>query len=128
MKKSRVEEILPLSPLQEGLLFHALYDGQGPDVYTAQMSVDLDGSVDGDVLRSAAEALLRRHANLRAGFRYRRSGQPVQVIPREVVVPWRQVDLSGLPQADREAELTRLLTEDRDHRFDMSRPPLVRFT
>ncbi|WP_203925070.1 condensation domain-containing protein, partial [Rugosimonospora africana] len=69
-----MNDVLPLSPLQEGLLFHALYNGQGPDVYTAHLTVDLDGSVDGDVLRSAAEALLRRHANLRAGFRYRRSG------------------------------------------------------
>ena len=33
----KIEDILPLSPLQEGLLFHALYDAQGPDVYTVQL-------------------------------------------------------------------------------------------
>ena len=39
----RIEDILPLSPLQEGLLFHALYDAQGPDVYTVQLLLELDG-------------------------------------------------------------------------------------
>ena len=33
----QIEDILPLSPLQEGLLFHALYDAQAPDVYTVQL-------------------------------------------------------------------------------------------
>ena len=39
----RIEDILPLSPLQEGLLFHALYDAQAPDVYTVQLELDLEG-------------------------------------------------------------------------------------
>ena len=42
-----LEDILPLSPLQEGLLFHALYDAQGPDVYTVQLVLDLEGPLDG---------------------------------------------------------------------------------
>ena len=38
-----IEDILPLSPLQEGLLFHALYDAQAADVYTVQLDLGLDG-------------------------------------------------------------------------------------
>ena len=41
-----IEDILPLSPLQEGLLFHALYDAQGPDVYTVQLELELEGALD----------------------------------------------------------------------------------
>ena len=40
----QIEDILPLSPLQEGLLFHALYDAQGPDVYTVQLVLGLRGT------------------------------------------------------------------------------------
>ena len=42
----KIEDILPLSPLQEGLLFHALYDAQGPDVYTVQLELELEGLLD----------------------------------------------------------------------------------
>ena len=40
----QIEDILPLSPLQEGLLFHALYDAQAPDVYTVQLVLALAGA------------------------------------------------------------------------------------
>ena len=44
----QIEDILPLSPLQEGLLFHALYDAQAPDVYTVQLVLGLEGPLDDD--------------------------------------------------------------------------------
>src|SRR5262249_8540943 len=42
----RIEDVLPLSPLQEGLLFHALYDAQAADVYTVQLELGLEGALD----------------------------------------------------------------------------------
>ena len=65
---AQIEDILPLSPLQEGLLFHALYDEQAPDVYTVQLMLELEGPLDRDVLQAAVQALLERHGDLRAAF------------------------------------------------------------
>ncbi|MGW2579720.1 condensation domain-containing protein, partial [Streptomyces nondiastaticus] len=121
-----LQDVLPLSPLQEGLLFHAVYDVRTPDTYAVQVAFDLEGPLDARALRTAADGLLRRHANLRAAFRQRGEGRPVQVIPREVALPWREVDLSGT--SDQDPELARLLAEDRARRFDPARPPLLRFT
>ncbi|GHF54238.1 nonribosomal peptide synthetase CepB [Amycolatopsis bartoniae] len=126
MAQSRIEEIWPLSPLQAGLLFHAVYDGEGHDVYIGHWILDLDGPVDADRLRVAWEALLARHAPLRACFRQRRSGETVQIIPRQVELPWRVADLSHLDdpgQAVRE-----LAEEDRTKRFDLAQAPLLRLT
>ncbi len=123
-----LEDVWPLTPLQQGLLFHALHDQQTVDVYTVQHFFDLQGPVDAAALRAAGQALLDRHANLRAGFWHPRSGHPVQVIAREVTLPWRGVDLSGLDAQGREAELARLLTDDRAQRFDPTHPPLLRMT
>src|ERR1700735_1223629 len=64
-----VAEVWPLPPLQEGLLFHALYDADAPDVYTVQHFFDLEGPVDAARLRAAGQGLLERHVNLRAGVR-----------------------------------------------------------
>ncbi|MDU0291331.1 non-ribosomal peptide synthetase [Saccharothrix longispora] len=125
-KKSAVEDVLPLSSLQEGFLFHALYDRDGLDVYTVQMAVELTGPVDVPALRAAADALLRRHANLRVGFRHRGLDRPVQVVRREVRAPWHEVDLTG--SAAPEADYTDLVDAERARRFDMARAPLLRFT
>ncbi|MFI6516695.1 amino acid adenylation domain-containing protein [Spirillospora sp. NPDC050679] len=125
-KQSQLEDILPLSPLQQGLFFHALYD-TGQDVYTAQLVFDLDGPLDTAALRAAAATLLRRHANLRSGFRQRKEGTPVQVVHRQVRLPWEEADLSALPEAEREAEAAAIADRERAAPFDMAKPPLLRF-
>ncbi|WP_156724638.1 non-ribosomal peptide synthetase, partial [Streptomyces apocyni] len=123
-----IQDVLPLTPLQEGLLFHAQFDDEAPDVYTVQFTFDLEGPLDIDVLRSAAGALLERHPNLRAGFHRAGLDRPVQIIPAGVTLPWSEVDLSALDDDARTAELARLLDEDRGRRFDVAAPPLLRFT
>ncbi|MFJ9887220.1 amino acid adenylation domain-containing protein [Streptomyces sp. NPDC091287] len=127
MKKSGPEDILPLSPLQEGLLFHALYDETGSDVYTVQVVLDLGGDLDTTLLRATADALLRRHANLRVGFLHPKQSRPVQAVAREVELPWEEADLRGLGEAERIAERDRVQAEEKAHRFDVARPPLMRF-
>src|SRR6266545_4696068 len=128
MNRVALEDVLPLTPFQEGMLFHALYDEQAVDVYITQLLLHLEGPLDEEVLRAAAEALLRRHQNLRAGFRLRKTGQPMQVIPTEVPLPWQVVDLTAIEPADRDEELARLVAADRLRRFDLATPPALRLT
>ncbi|WP_445529273.1 amino acid adenylation domain-containing protein, partial [Streptomyces cyslabdanicus] len=131
VNQSRIEDLLPLSPLQEGLLFHSQYaqdDDTALDVYTVQIAVDLDGALDTDRLRDAASWLLRRHANLRVGFRRRKNGDPVQVVYRSVELPWSEVDLTDGPADRREERLAELMAADRVRAFDLRRAPLLRFT
>ncbi|MGO4757024.1 condensation domain-containing protein, partial [Streptomyces sp. 2MCAF27] len=127
-KRSNFSDVLPLTPLQEGLLFHAVYEQQADlDVYAIQLVLDLAGPLDAGRLKAAAAALLRRHPNLRAAFRYRKNGDPVQLIPRTVEVPWTETDLRPLDPGERAAEAQRITDEDRVRRFDVHRPPLLRF-
>ncbi|MFE1948821.1 amino acid adenylation domain-containing protein, partial [Streptomyces massasporeus] len=123
----KVSDVLPLSSLQEGLLFHAVYDDQGPDVYVVQLALELEGRVDAPRLRAAGQALLRRHPNLSAGFVTRGTGQPVQVIPAEVELPWHEVDLRAVTDDDRPARLDDVVAGEAARRFDMEQPPLLRF-
>ena len=124
--KPRVEEILPLSPLQEGLLFHGQYDVQGPDVYLVQQVLELAGPLDLAVLHAAGQALLDRHSNLRACFRYGKSARrAVQVIFRRVELTWRVVDVSG---ADDVAGAAAQVAEQDRARFDLAVAPLLRMT
>ncbi|MEV5593673.1 amino acid adenylation domain-containing protein [Streptomyces sp. NPDC052496] len=126
--QGELEDILPLAPLQEGLLFHALYDTAALDLYTLQSAYDLDGDLDAAALREAARTLLRRHAALRAGFWHEGLDEPVQVVPREAELAWHHADLTGTGPEEREARAERIASEDRLRRFDPTRPPLLRFT
>jgi len=122
-----IEDILPLSPLQEGLLFHALYDAQGPDVYTVQLELELEGALDSALLQASLQAVVGRHASLRAGFRHEHLSRPVQVVLPRVVVPWRLIDLSEWDDEEQQRRLTGLVEADRLERFDLADPPLMRF-
>nr|AGS49329.1 long-chain-fatty-acid--CoA ligase [uncultured bacterium esnapd2] len=123
MARSDIADILPLTPLQEGLLFHTLYDEQARDAYLGQHAFELDGDLDVEALRAAAEGVLRMHGNLRASFRYKGLSRTVQVIPRAVAVPWQYIDSSDRPE-----EAERVVAEDRRTRFDVTKGPLLRFT
>ncbi|RLK54869.1 non-ribosomal peptide synthetase [Actinokineospora cianjurensis] len=118
-RKSGLEDVLPLSPLQQGLLFHSEYGTEAEDPYLVQFVLDLDGPLDAAVLRVAAQALIDRHANLRACFRRRKSGEVLAPVPREVELPWRELELD-------ESDWDGVLAADRAERFDLAQAPLLR--
>ncbi|MBZ6172309.1 amino acid adenylation domain-containing protein [Streptomyces olivaceus] len=126
-RKRRTSEFLPLTPLQHGFLVHAEAVPE-VDVHVLQLVADLAGPLDSGALREAVDALTARHPNLRACFRNRRSGEPVQVLPASVAVPWMEADLTGEPASERSRLLDRLTEEDRVRPFDLARPPLLRCT
>nr|WP_276307341.1 non-ribosomal peptide synthetase [Amycolatopsis antarctica] len=121
-----VTDLLPLAPLQEGLLFHAAYDRDRQDTYVVQFRMDVEGELDTAALRAAGDRLLAAHPNLRAAFQHRDSGDAVQVLPSSVTMPWREVDLSESDPEVREDRLERLLADDRAAGFDVAVPPLLR--
>ncbi|MFV2179828.1 amino acid adenylation domain-containing protein [Actinomadura sp. LOL_011] len=121
MNRGDLEDILPLSPLQQGFFFHALFDADDTDVYTAQFVLDLEGPLDVPALRAAARTLLRRHSNLRAAFWHEDLSRPVQVIPRTVEPPWEEVTAADAAEADA------VVARERVRGFDMTAPPLLRF-
>ncbi|MGW4146763.1 amino acid adenylation domain-containing protein, partial [Streptomyces albogriseolus] len=128
MTQSGLADVLPLTPLQEGLLFQVAYAAQagGPDVYTVQLVFDLRGPLDEESLRTAAGALLRRHPNLRAGFWQQNVDRPVQFVPRDVPLPWRRLDLTGLADDEQRLRADDFVAADRAERFDPGAPPLLR--
>ena len=107
-----VADILPLTPLQQGLLFHAnIAHSSGDDVYAVQMDVTLSGRLDRYRLHEAVQAAVQRHPNLVARF-CEQFDEPVQVIPADPVVPWQYVDLSRDTQ-DRDDQIAQLCAAER---------------
>ena len=116
-----VRAVLPLSPLQEGLRFHAVGAAEGSnEVYISQTSLDLFGELDADRLHRAIERAIELVPTVTAGFA-EIGGRMVQVVPADVEVPWRSERVADEDQARLVAD------EEYAARFDASHPPLIRF-
>ena len=90
-----VIDVLPLTPMQQGLLFHSsTTHGNRDDVYAMQLDLTVTGPLDPIRLRNAVHRVVNRHPNLAARF-CEQFDEPVQIIPADPVAPWRFVDLSG---------------------------------
>ena len=90
----RIADVLPLTPLQQGLLFHASTAQGGDDVYAAQLAITVTGALDPHRLRDALHTVVTRHPNVAARFS-RQFDQPVQIIPADPLAPWRYVELDA---------------------------------
>ncbi|MEV6773797.1 amino acid adenylation domain-containing protein [Nocardia sp. NPDC051030] len=113
-------DVLPLSPLQLGLLFLTQVS-EDSDPYLLQWAMELSGVIDLDRLRRAAQVMLDRHAILRTAFGATADGTPVQIVTESVAVPWQVIDT---PDADAGV----LLAAEQSRGFDLAVAPLLRFT
>ena len=98
-RQYEIADVLPLTPLQQGLLFHAgAAAGPGEDVYAVQLEITVSGPLDPHRLGEAVHTVVGRHPHLVARF-CERFGEPVQILPADPVAPWRYVDLDGAPRS-----------------------------
>lgn len=125
MRKEDIQNVYPLSPLQEGMLFHALLHPKA-DAYFQQVRIDLAGDVDEEAFREAWAFLVRRHDVLRTVFVHRNAPQPLQVVLREQALDFATEDIRSLPESEHEAWLTNYQAEERRKPFDLSRDRLLR--
>ena len=123
----RVEDIYPLSPMQEGMLFHGVLAAESP-MYFEQFASAITGSLDEASLRRAWETVIARHAALRTAFFWNDVEQPVQVVFSRVDVPWTSYDWRGLSDSDRASRLDAFPWADRRLGVRLDQPPLMRFT
>ncbi len=122
-----VEDIFPLSPMQQGMLFHSLYSPEA-NMYFEQTCWEVQGAVDEAALRRAWELALERQASLRAAFVWEGVDEPVQVIQRGVALPFDGQTWGDVAEAEREARLEAFLKADRARGFDLAQAPLMRLS
>ncbi|MFJ4709287.1 amino acid adenylation domain-containing protein, partial [Streptomyces anulatus] len=119
-----LHDILPLTPLQEGLYFHTVYDDDATGAYVEQQLLTLDGGVDADRLAAAATRLLTLYPNLAARFTALADGRVVSVVERGRTAPFVTLDRPALT----DEEIRDLAERDRRAGFDLATGPLMRYT
>ncbi|MEM8908412.1 MAG: condensation domain-containing protein, partial [Bacteroidota bacterium] len=125
--KDQVSTIYPLSPVQEGMLFHGLYD-ESSKAYTMQYQFDLNNGVDLEAFKTAFEYVMGNHSILRTAFFADQLSIPVQCVFEKVALPFEVLDYSILHGAALEREIRLFLEQDHQKGFDFSVAPLTRIT
>ncbi|WP_432065179.1 amino acid adenylation domain-containing protein [Streptomyces sp. C10-9-1] len=118
-----LRDVLPLTPLQEGLYFHSVFDEDTAGAYVEQQLLELEGEVDAERLSAAATRLLAVFPNLAARFTALADGRVVSVIEDGRTAPFSTLERPGIT----DTELRALAERDRRAGFDLAEGPLMRY-
>ena len=126
-KRKNIADIYPLSPLQEGILFHTLLSPHS-GVYQPQVCLTLVGSLDISRFKQAWETIIARHQLFRVSFHWEKRDRPFQAVYRQVNLPWEEQDWRDISLDKQEQKLAEFLEVDRKRDFDLKNPPQMRLT
>ncbi|HEY6349470.1 MAG TPA: condensation domain-containing protein, partial [Candidatus Angelobacter sp.] len=125
-KLPNVEDIYPVSPMQQGMLFHGLYQPES-QMYFIQVGCHFEQGFSVRAFQRAWEEVVGRHSVLRTNFLWEGLKEPVQVVRRKVQLPWREEDWRLLEEAEQKRKWKEFVRLDRCAPFHLNQAPLTRF-
>ncbi|MCK4258178.1 MAG: amino acid adenylation domain-containing protein, partial [Halanaerobiales bacterium] len=121
-------DIYPLTPIQEGLLFHNIYDEDSNNYYYEQLCYCFKGKIDVEQLKKAWQIMINRYDVLKAQFFFKDIDRPIQVFAEEINAKIEDFDISNLDKEDQEAFVERFKKQDLQNKFDLSQESPNRLT
>ncbi|MGL4884172.1 MAG: condensation domain-containing protein, partial [Waterburya sp.] len=121
MNKKNIENIYPMTPMQEGILFHTLNAPQ-TGIYVVQSGYQFNHQINLSAFKQAWQQVINQHSVLRTSFHWQQHKEPFQVVYKQVELPWLECRLAD------EEELATWLEKDRQAGFNLNQPPLMRLS
>ncbi|MFA0964360.1 amino acid adenylation domain-containing protein [Roseivirga sp. BDSF3-8] len=117
LSKENIQNIYNLSPMQEGMYFHALLE-EGT-AYVQQVAYRVEGTLQPDLVKKTFEHLTARYDILRTVFVQKSTRDILQVVLREVEVDFAQEDISE--SDSKETALEQIKSREREKPFDLKK-------
>ncbi|MHC5747096.1 MAG: amino acid adenylation domain-containing protein [Nostoc sp.] len=127
VKNKNIEDFYPLSPMQQGILYHSLAAPKSGN-YFEQFSWTLQGKLNITPFHRAWQHVVERHSILRSCFVWEGLKEPVQVVHRQVTLPWEEYNWQHLSPDEQQQKLEVFLQSDRSSGLELTQPPLMRLT
>jgi amino acid adenylation domain-containing protein len=127
MDRKQIEDIYPLSPMQQGMLFDTVYLA-GTGIYVERNAIKLAGALDTAVFERAWAKIVARHPILRTLFLWENRDTPLQVVRKEAALTLQHLDWRSLPADSHQSRLDKFLDDERQNEFDLKQAPLLRLT
>ncbi|WP_414561754.1 MULTISPECIES: amino acid adenylation domain-containing protein [unclassified Anabaena] len=126
-QNKNIESIYPLSPMQQGMLFHTLYTPNS-GMYFEQLICTLHGNLNVAAFHQAWLRVVERHQVLRSLFVWEHGKQPLQVVCKSVKLPWLKLDWQEFSSDEQQRRLEAFLESERQQGFKLDQAPLMRCT
>jgi amino acid adenylation domain-containing protein len=120
-----IEDIYPLSPMQQGMLFETLQSPRS-GTYINQICLEIEGPLDEEALHRAWKQVCRRHVSLRTRFVWDDLSEPVQVVGHTSEPEWSVHDWTDREDSQKEDRFEQQLAEDQVRGMDVGHAPLMR--
>lgn len=127
MNTANIENIYELSPVQQGILFHSLYESES-GAYFVQLSYGLRGMVNITAFERAWQRVVAHHPPLRTSFHWEGLDKPLQVVHKKAQLPLKQLDWRGINPEEQQEKFQAFLLSDRQQGFNLSEESLLRLT
>ncbi len=121
-RAGELEDIYPVTGMQQGMLFHSLMD---PQSYITQTMLTFE-QINVDIFQQAWREVVQIHAIFRSRFIGLQSTNPLQIVQRHVDLPWFLFDLSALPAQEQNQKIEQLRCDEKAKGFDPQQAPLMR--
>jgi non-ribosomal peptide synthetase component F/NRPS condensation-like uncharacterized protein/acyl carrier protein len=122
LDKRNIEDVLALTPMQEGMLFHYLKDPQD-DLYFEQLSLEVFGEINLDIFEKAWNFVVETNEMLRSLFRWEKVENPIQIILKKHQLQLKYHDLPGKEGKKKKKQTEKIMVEDRREKFDLQEVP-----
>ncbi|MDZ8090959.1 MAG: amino acid adenylation domain-containing protein [Nostoc sp. DedQUE05] len=119
-----IEDIYPLSPMQQGMLFESLY-APNTGVYFEQLSFTLKSELNVAAFEQAWQQVVARHSILRTAFVWQQLAQPLQVVYRQLEINLNRHDWQQLSSQEQQQQLELFLQSQRQQGFQLNQAPLM---
>ncbi len=123
LNKLNIQDILGLTPMQEGMLFHYLSNSESKQ-YLEQLCLTLCGEIDEAIIKKAWNNVVQNNEMLRTIFKWDKLDKPLQIILKQYEIPYVQYDLSDINSSDKEAKIIDIKDSELNVKIDISENPL----
>ncbi|TCW37425.1 bacitracin synthase 3 [Laceyella sacchari] len=124
--EAEIQDLYHLSPMQEGILFHALKDKES-EAYFDQITFRMEGVLDPERLKKSLDSLIQKYDVFRTVFIYDKVKKPIQVVLKHKEATFRYEDIRHLAPAEQSAHIEAFKRQDRLKGFDLTRDVMIRF-
>ncbi len=126
-KEYDFSDIFPLSPMQQGIYFHSSFEGQ--DIYFQQLSTEIEGELNPDILEEAFYTIIQKHEIFRTAFLHEDFEKPLQLVKRESKNNFKYIDvIEEVQESSKEDVVTSYENLEKNIPFDLKEGGLIRLT